>query len=369
MHILHVVTRLGLGGAERVVETLARGSTARGHEVTVFPIAGPTDASMAGHLRDSLRASGAIVVESSPRPSARVAVIGAVPRLVRTVARTRPGVVHLHTEIPEFAWAMASLTSQAVRRTPIVRTIHNSELWGGWGRLGGLAESRLDGAGVAAVSAAAGDAFVRWRASVGRPARHPKLIYNGIDLTALPSGPGSPSHPPLLGFAGRFERQKGIDILLESVALLAVGGPPFRVAIHGAGRLEPLVAAAAERWPDRVSVGPPIPDLSRRLGRFDAILMPSRFEGLGLLAVEAMCVGIPVLATQAPGLDEVFPPEYPGRCQPGDAAAYADLMADYLANEARWRAQAAGARQHARERFAMPSMVDAYEQLYEEVSG
>ena len=77
-------------------------------------------------------------------------------------------------------------------------------------------------------------------------------------------------------------------MLLESVTRLTASDPPFRVAIFGEGTLGPTVTdAVAPSSTARMVVSPPMADLRARLDSFDAILMPSRFEGLSLLAVEA----------------------------------------------------------------------------------
>lgn len=370
MRILQVVTRLGLGGAERVAETLAGRLVERGHDVTLVTVAGTRDESIAQRMRTDLAARGVGVVdEVASSPNAKVAVVAASRRLRRTAARFRPDVVHLHTEIPEFAWSLARLTSRRTRSIPVVRTVHNTVLWGGWGRIGRIAERQLAGAGVAAVSRSAGDAFIEWRQRSGLEPADPVVIYNGVEPSGLPDGPGAPGNPPRLLFAGRFEPQKGIDVLLGSLATLTGDDPPASFAIHGAGSLEPLVAAAAAERPDRIVAGPPDANLRAHIDRFDAVLMPSRFEGLPLLALEALWTGIPLLATAAPGLDEVFPAAYPDRCPPGDPVAFGALIRDFLRDPATWRGHALDARSDARDRFSMETMVEAYERLYTIAAG
>lgn len=368
MRILHIVTRLGLGGAERVAETLAGASVAAGHRVAILPIVNNRDRAFRDAMSGNLRERGVEVAGSAVSATAKVAIPEGAARVALAVARGRPDVVHLHTEIPEFAWALSSLKSRAVRAVPVVRTIHNTVLWGGWGRVGQFSERRLIGARVAAVSLAAREAFLDWRGSRASSRGDPVVIYNGVDLGSLPDGPGELGRPPLLCFAGRFEYQKGIDVLLESIALLTASESAFRLAIYGAGTFGPRVAEAAARSSGRIVVGPPVPDLRGRLASMDAILMPSRFEGMPLLALEALCLGVPILATNAPGLDEVFPSSYPGHCPPGDATAFAALIDAFLADPAGWREHALGARSGARERFSLEAMVAAYERLYEEAS-
>lgn len=365
MRILHVVTRLGLGGAERVAETLAGASAAQGHRVSILPIVAARDHAYRDEMTKRLAAQGVEVAESAASSTAKIAVLEGASRLIMTVAQVRPDVVHLHTEIPEFAWALASVPSRGVGAVPVVRTIHNTVLWGGWGRMGRFAERRLSGARVAAVSLAARQAFLDWRASSASPHGDPVVIYNGVDAEGLPDGPAEPGRPPLLCFAGRFEHQKGIDVLLESLTRLTAAELPFRVAIFGDGTFGPRVAEAAARSDGRILVSPPVADLRARLGSFDAILMPSRFEGLPLLAVEALCIGVPILATKAPGLDEVFPDWYPGRCPPGDPTAFAEMMRAFLADPAAWREGAQRARPGARDRFSLEAMAAAYDRLYE----
>lgn len=365
MRILHVVTRLGLGGAERVAETLAIGLADGGHAVAVLAIAPTRDPGIAADMRRNLASHEVHVIDRARAGSAKVALAEGAWQLARALHGWRPDVVHLHTEIPEAAWATASVVSRPVHRTPVVRTVHNTRLWGGWGRLGRVAERRLVGAPAAAVSHAAGEALQAWRATCGLPPVEPVIIDNGVELIGLPLGPRALGPRPLLCFAGRFEEQKGIDILIDSLDLLSSPGATFQVALHGAGRLAPLVEGAASRRPDRVTSGPPLVGLRSLLASFDAILMPSRFEGMPLLAVEAMCAGIPMLATKAPGLAEVLPEWYPGQCPPGDPAAFAAVIDSYLRDPAGWRDEALRAQPGARARFAVERMLQAYSGLYQ----
>jgi glycosyltransferase involved in cell wall biosynthesis len=334
-----------------------------------MPIVAASDRAYRDSMARRLVEHGVEVDRSATASTARIAVLEAAERLILTVARRRPDVVHLHTEIPEFAWALASVPSRAVRAVPVVRTVHNTVLWGGWGLMGRFAERRLAAARIAAVSNAARAAFLDWRRSPARSSGDPIVIYNGVDLGHLPDTPRDLDRPPVLCFAGRFEHQKGIDVLLEAIEPLAASGPPFRLEIYGAGTYGARVAEIAARSPNRITMSPPVPDLRDRLGSVDAVVMPSRFEGLPLLAVEALCIGVPILATNAPGLDEVLPGWYPGRCPPDDPKAFSTVLRDFLADPAGWREAAGRARPEARERFSLDAMVTAYERLYEEALG
>jgi glycosyltransferase involved in cell wall biosynthesis len=370
LRVLHIVPRTGLGGSERVAQILAEGLVPRGVAVGILPVAGDNDATMADEVRRQLRERGITVLRSSRRPSSRRAIAEAPVLLPRAVASFEPDVLHLHTETPEFAWAVASLASSRLRRLPVVRTIHNSLLWGGWRRFGAFTEGRLDGAPAAAVSLAAAEGFATWRRSIGRPEQRLGIIYNGV--TCVDGGQRSSrvkDQPIRFCFAGRFAAEKGVDILLDAIEILEPGDLRFEVAIHGTGRDEDVVRARVGRLRRVVEVGPPIADLRDRLGSFDAIIMPSRFEGLPLLAVETICAQVPLLASDAPGLREGVPPGYPGTHPVGDAAALAARMAEFVADPGPWHEAAPAAAAWARERFSLDRMVDGYLDLYRDAIG
>jgi len=358
---MHVITRLGLGGAERIAETIATNMTRSDTTSIIVPIAAYTDAVMATAMRDKLERHDVKVIAGGRATGTRRAAFEAVPRLGRIVDRWHPDIVHLHTEIPEFSWAMATITSRAARRTPVVRTIHNTILWGGWSVAGRFAERRLTNAAVVAVSRAASDAFVAWGVGDGRGVVRPSVIYNGVEAVDV-DRPVEVRQIPVLCFAGRFEPQKGIDVMLDALPQIR---HPYRLLVFGSGSLESRVAEAARADPKHLDLSAPIPDLRDRFGEYDAILMPSRFEGLSNLAVEALYGGVPLLATDAPGLSEAMPEWYPGRCRAGDPAAFAAMVDEFLSEPATWTDAVARARIWARERFSAATMVEHYRALYD----
>lgn len=370
MRVLHIVARLGLGGSERMAQTLAEGLVSRGVATGVLPVAGDNDPGMADNVRRQLDERGIVVLRASRRQSAKGALVDAPLLLPRAVATFDPDVVHLHTEIPEFAWAVASLASPRLGRLPVVRTIHNSHLWGGWRRLGAFAERRLDGAPAAAVSQAAAEGFAAWRRSIDRPEQQVRVIYNGVPCIAADRPVDRTQRGPIrLCFAGRFAAEKGVDILLDALEMLDPGGLPFEVAIHGTGREEEAIRARVRGLRRVIEIGPPIPDLRDRLPSFDAIIMPSRFEGLPLLAIETICAQVPLLAADAPGLREALPPGYPGGYPAEDGAALAATISAFVGDPRPWHDAAPAAAEWARARFSPDRMADAYIELYRSALG
>src|SRR5579884_2390081 len=186
----------------------------------------------------------------------------------------------------------------------------------------------------------------------GLPAQKLPIIPCGVDLRAFTPGTPAeraearralaPDGRPLLLFVGRLDPIKGIDLLLESVALsrsgarlLVVGG-----AAEGDPEVERLRARAAELGlAERVSFpgAAPQEDLPRYYRAADALVVTSRYESFGLVAVEALACGTPVVASQVGGLPTIIRDGENGllvrwRC-PG---AFAERIDALLADLALW---------------------------------
>jgi glycosyltransferase involved in cell wall biosynthesis len=168
-------------------------------------------------------------------------------------------------------------------------------------------------------------------------------------------------------FAGRFVEQKGVQLLPAIVrAVRPPAGSVYDLSIHGAGPYRPLLEALATNPPPgwRIRVDGPLPGLANALPKFDLVLMPSLYEGLGLTAVESLLAGVPVVATAAPGLTEVFPSDYPWLAPPDDADSFAKVLSRAIAERSRWGVTVATSADFARNRFDVSAMCRAYARLY-----
>jgi N-acetyl-alpha-D-glucosaminyl L-malate synthase BshA len=128
-------------------------------------------------------------------------------------------------------------------------------------------------------------------------------------------------------------------------------------------------------------------DLARDLGRADQVLflgkvetvaellacadlflLPSEEESFGLVALEAMASGVPVVGSSGSGLSEVVVDGLTGRLHPvGDVESMAESSVELLADPERWERVSTAARESAVERFSADKIVPAYERYYEEV--
>lgn len=381
LRVLQVITKLDMGGAEVIaldlVSALHRAidfAVATVLDVEPTPVGRTMRAQLAQHnipifpgARGHYKKGGALI---------------AAWRLARAVSHFQPDVVHLHTEMPELTWAIARMLFPWTRRVAMVRTVHNSELWIAWGGIGRWVTDRLAAACAVAVSQAAAEADAaigtRW------PRPQAEVIYNGARVP-----------PPLLGgsaasgsqvgdgsamgtakaavsvlFAGRLIAQKGPDLLPAILASAHAACPraDVKVQIAGTGPLESGLRAAldgiAPGWV--IEMTPPIGGLSLRLREFDVVLMPSRFEGFSVLALETLLSGVPLVATRAPGLVEALPADYPFCAEVDDAQMLGLTLARVLQAPRSAQQKATAFVPELTSRFAPEAMIARYCEIYQE---
>ncbi|MBM3496086.1 MAG: glycosyltransferase family 4 protein, partial [Armatimonadetes bacterium] len=108
-----------------------------------------------------------------------------------------------------------------------------------------------------------------------------------------------------------------------------------------------------------------VADLDRRLSVADVVVVPSRTEGQGLVALEAMALGVPVVASRVGGLPEVVEDQLTGLLvPPDDWEALADALLR-LAMDPSLRARLGeAARLRVRERFSIETLLDRMAELY-----
>ncbi len=369
--VLQCITHLGLGGSEQVALSIIR--LLRDQvDFGVFTVYGQTGDEVGQAMEAELRALGVPWFRGTKVTMKAGGPFPGGLALGRAVRHFRPDILHLHAEPTEACAAVWSLLHRAPARPVLLRTVHNSVFWRFWPRVGNWCDRRLARAHAACVSSAAQREFIRYRAESGAAAPADcSLIYNGVGLPPQTprTGAADPTRRRLL-FAGRLEYEKGLDILLAALPLVKV--PPGCVGelrILGRGRLEEnvrqLIAQPVSGW--TISLEPPTSGLTEVFKEADVLVMPSRFEGLGLVSIEASLCGLPVVATDAPGLSETLPANHPWLARAEDAHDLALKITAALERTDLWPTSVAAAQALARERFAPQAMANAYARLYEQL--
>ncbi|MDF1575097.1 MAG: glycosyltransferase [Bacteroidales bacterium] len=156
------------------------------------------------------------------------------------------------------------------------------------------------------------------------------------DLFLPPPEPRT-TNPCVFLWAGRLEFVKGLDLLLEAVKLLAdQGGQNFLVRLAGRGSLrEELERQAVElgiservRFLGRLNRE----EMQKEMREASCFVLPSRYEAFGVVLIEAMATGLPVIATRSGGPDSMVNPENGLLIKPGDAGELAGAMQGMMVN-------------------------------------
>lgn len=203
-------------------------------------------------------------------------------------------------------------------------------------------------------------------------------IQNGMDLAKAPARGavraafGLADGEKTVCCVARLARQKGQDILLRALAILAGQGRRLRVLLAGDGEDEDALRALAAE----LGVAGQVTFLGRRsdvgnvLAASDLYAAPSRWEGLGVSLGEAMLAGLPCVGAAIPGHADILQDGVTGLAvPPEDPAALAAGIARLLNDgELAGRLARAG-RALVAENFSTPAMARKYEKVYLEVSG
>jgi glycosyltransferase involved in cell wall biosynthesis len=376
VRVMQVITHLDLGGAESVTMQLIE-SLHTDIDFSVFAVLRAPELNGIGRdMLDRLRGWGVPVTFGVGGKFKSGGVVLAAFRLSAALRRQRPDVVHLHTEIPELTFAVARTFSARARRTPLLRTVHNCALWIDWSGIGrwvttALMEGRLAKGCTVAVSRAAAEADA---AIATRLSRAPaSIIHNGVALPdAAPPRRGEGDVVRIV-FAGRLVHQKGADLLPGILASAHRRARPRLVDIVVAGegdmadRLAAMFALDLPGW--TVRMVPPIERLHEQLGFYDGVLLPSRFEGFGLLQIETVLAGIPLVTTDAPGLNEMMPEGYPLIAAVDDVEALGAHFARVIDAPARYRALVGCFVEPVAARFSPAATARAYALQYAALAG
>jgi len=371
LRILHLITRLPVGGAERLLVDIVRHLPREQFESLVCCIQDR------GELAGEVEAAG-IPLLCLERMRSRRFDWRAVRDLARLMRRERIGVVHAHLYHANLYGRLAALGAGV----PAIATVHNTytrtKLHRRW-------LNRLLARASARVVAVSDDIRRDVLRHDGVPEDKIATIQNGIDLSRVASTMtreaararlGLDEQVLAVGCVARLEEQKGHRFLLEALALLRRQGPPpsrpVKLVAAGDGRLRGELQAQAQSLGlgEMVSFLGTRSDVADILRALDVYVMPSLWEGLSLALLEAMAAGLPVIATDVGGVSQVLGAGSGGvKVAPGDARALAAAIRQ-LSDEPRERLALRGeqARQRVRAEFSLDAMIGRLTAIYREAA-
>lgn len=198
------------------------------------------------------------------------------------------------------------------------------------------------------------------------------LIYNALEVPAVDPQP-IPFDPPRCLFIGRLVADKGLDRALTAFADLFAHFPTARLVIAGDGpERENLERQTTElRLTDSVEFLGAVPPakVPHLINEATLVLIPSRLEGFGLVALEAAWMARPVVATRVGGLPELVVHKETGLLvESGDRAAMASAISSLLHDRERAVQMGQSGRLRAQNLFSWERHVDAYDALYQKLA-
>jgi glycosyltransferase involved in cell wall biosynthesis len=206
--------------------------------------------------------------------------------------------------------------------------------------------------------------------AIGVPEGQLGLIYNGVDVREFDPGDGDrtrlglPEDGVMFLFAGNIRTPlKGLDTLLKAFVDL----PDVHLAVAGELSGSPFPARAQSLGlKDRVHFLGKISDMPALMRASDVFVLPTRYDAFGLVILEAMASGLPVLTASTAGAAEILGQGGRVLDDPNDAATLAQWMRD-LAGDALLRRRMGAAGREIAERYTWERMAAAYLALYDEL--
>ncbi|WP_278792473.1 glycosyltransferase family 4 protein [Leyella stercorea] len=422
MRTFHLITHFSLGGAERVAANIAESQT-HGMEYHVVEIMRGRTAYTPKFIAELEQAGVRCHRSWMPDVSfhflfERIAALLFPLRMLYIMLRWHPDVIHTHTETPDLAlYVFSRMFPFMLHRVKIVRTIHNTRLWTGLPRTAQWVEAffKSNNANIA-ISDSVRDSYAERFGEV------PPIINNGVAEveqkdyfnTSTPQGVHlsqvhqqhlntstfntqhstnlntstfntqhstnlNTSTPPLgfcrlpeqehlnILFAGRLEPQKGVVVLCEVLKMLA-GDARYHFTIAGDGSQRTLVEQtladiASSGKPLNAQLVPPIFGLAGYMQSFDYLFMPSEFEGLSMLSMEASLNRLPVIANACPGLADTLPADWALLAHDNSIDDYRQIFNELLPT-ADHDALTQRAYDFAKDRFSVRTMQERYEARY-----
>jgi len=347
--ILHLTHQGGGAGSTVSIAALAAAQQAAGHRVLIGCRPGTVLAALA-------RAAGLSVA-----PLAFDHRAGLAAAIVRLVREAGVDVVNSHASRDRAACRLARLGGRldaacVMTRRQMPRSLPVSVMLNGF-----VADRTI------AVSRSVARALVRR----GAPPWRMSVVPNGVDVSRIDrvvSGAEIETARALAGWrpwrptVGVVARRKDHAVLLRALPALQV---PVSLALVGVEEDAELRALAREAPQHGVRCVPFRPDVLPFYRLFDVVVLPSRREGLSQALLEAMALGLPVVASRAGGnVDLVRHGEDGWLVPPRDSGAFAEALARLLGDAGLRRALGERARGTARERFSLERTAAMTETVY-----
>jgi glycosyltransferase involved in cell wall biosynthesis len=345
LRVVHAITRLTLGGSSENTIASCVALDAAGYECLLAASFRESDASS---LADARRRGCRLVdLPALGREVAPVADLTALAQILRLIRREQPAIVHTHTSKAGFIGRLAAVIARvpavihqphghvfygyySARRTAVFTALERQAArW--TDRIitltdRGATEHLARGIGRAAQYVAVPSGVPTAELRAAAPARREARARLRLDPGAF----------VVVGL-GRLVPIKGFDLLVRALPAVVAQLPAARLVLVGDGAERPRLDALARSLgvTARLEMTGELFDVTTHLAAADVLAVPSRNEGMGRVIVEAMALGIPVVATAVGGIPDVVTDGESGRLvPPEDVVALAAALVELGRDEA-----------------------------------
>jgi glycosyltransferase involved in cell wall biosynthesis len=367
VRVLHVTLSLARGGRRTAIFSLATGLRKAGvsSEICCLDQLGCPPGEVA-HLESPVLVLGRRSLLDRD----------AIRRLSGFCRDRKVDIIHTHDAASQFTAALARL---ALPRTPLLMTFHRSlgmesatlsarlrNALAGWQSAAIITGSEERRAHFIAQNFVAADKVVRIPFGTDLSRFHPDATSRDAIRRELGIAPDI----LLVGAIGHFGPEKGIDLAIRSFRAMAGRTLPRPVAmiIFGDGerreKIEKLVSAEGPS-PGSIWLAGFRPDIDRCMASIDVLLHTPRLEAFGLVIIEAMASGLPIVASRVGGIPDLVRDGSTGfLAEPGNCEAHAALLGRLLADPALLSSMGAEARRVALAEYGIDLYAARHLQLY-----
>lgn len=352
IHVVHILPTLGVGGAERWVVDLVNNSSSQfRYTIIVFF----NELTLAKEIF-SKHVEVRTVLKTDKFG------FGFIRRLQKILQELEPDIVHTHLFAGDF-WGRIAARSLAV---PIITTEHNINDSEGWLKnfLRFMLRNYSDYYTTCSYRV---KEYALERYGLTKPC---EVVYAGVDLKRFNNLPWlSPHTPWRLLILGRLVPQKGHEWILR--ALAGFKNRSWYLEIVGEGELKNYLKKLVInlKIEDQVTFKPATLKVEEVFKDADVVLVPSLWEGLGLVVLEAMAAGRLVVGSRIDGIKEIIKDKETGLfVEKEDPTSLEKVLTYIFKNPDKVQKIAHTAEEYVRDNFGVEKMVRRYEELYQDLA-
>lgn len=373
MKILHVIPSLGFGGAENVMLNLAYTSSKKGNKVVIVAIYGSNvhkkelDANDIEHI---------ILSDSKKVNLKNILFLIKISRsLLKTIKGVNPDIVHAHLFISKLLLLLLS----PFNATPILQTQHDNSPW--WAKTSIMARmmSLIEAFfsyfvaehNVAISNSVRKDLISKFKLKESKVS----VIYNAVaeNVDYKPKTRNNNRNDFKIFIVSRLTwSKKGLDVVIaiakEIIEGKSINNVKFIVVGDGPDRIKMEKEIESNNISSFFEFRGYQSDIYLQYQEADVLLMPSRWEGFGLVAAEAALSGVPVVGSATGGLKEVVLDKKTGYlCPVNDTSCFSSKLISLSKEKDVYIKISEFARLDALERFQIERVSKQYEELYKEI--